>query len=145
MTNGSGISRFGFCHHWGPTAPVGGFGASISKFADLKLDQGGDVSFIFKREDGLQDLQGKENRILWHIDGSGIGGEDFLVLINMDSVVVSFAIPRPADGRKWVRLIDTAAWAEPFGNFWPSGKADVMGEGYVVHPSSIVVMKETVE
>jgi glycogen operon protein len=113
-----------------------------NKFADLQLNQGGDVTFLFKTENGLGDLQGHENRIFWHIDGSGIGCEDFLVLINMHHAGIEFTIPPPGAGKKWIRLIDTATWAEPSGNFWLSEKADVMGKKYIVNSRSVVVFKE---
>jgi isoamylase len=113
-----------------------------NKFADLALDQGGDVTFFFKTEDGESDLKGTEDCIHWRIDGSGIGCEDFLVLINMHAEKIDFIIPPAAPNKKWLRLIDTAAWAEPIGNYWPSEKADTMGSNYIVNARSVVVLKE---
>jgi hypothetical protein len=40
-----------------------------------------------------------------------------------------------------VRLIDTAAWAEAGGSYWPADTADVMGARYLVHPWFVCVAK----
>ena len=53
------------------------------KYADANLNSGNDVTYKFKREDGTSDLQ-EGNRCAWvRIDGSAVGDNDFLVLINM--------------------------------------------------------------
>ena len=55
---------------------------------------------------------------------------------------VLFAVPPPRPGRRWLRLIDTAPWAEAFGNFWEADNADVMESNYWVNPHSVVVLLE---
>jgi isoamylase len=114
-----------------------------NKFGDLELDKGRDVTFLFKDADGIGDLTGQENIIHWRIDGSAVGGEDFLVFINMDPSEIEFTIPAPTPGKRWLRLIDTANWAESQGNYWPKEKADSMGTVYTVNSRSIVVLLES--
>jgi glycogen operon protein len=80
--------------------------------------------------------------VLWRIDGSAIGERDFLLCVNMDHAEAAFTLPPPPDGGAWRRLVDTAAWAEPFGNAWMFERADRMGAEYVVHPYSVVVFQE---
>ncbi len=114
------------------------------RFGDLALDKGGDVTYFFKREDGFSDLSGGEDRVHCHIDGSGIGDEDLLVFINMHPESVDFSIPPPASGKRWLRLIDTATWAEAQGNYWPTDQAEAMGNTYGVNARSVVVLLETI-
>ena len=114
----------------------------VDRFADLALDTGNDVTHWFKREDGRADLRDGDRCVHWRIDGSGIGERDLLLLVNMYWSSVEFSVPPSHDGRQWVRLIDTASWAEPQGNCWPVDRADPMSGRYVVHPYSVVVMQE---
>ncbi len=112
------------------------------RYADLALDSGGDVTFFFKGQDGLTDLQVGDRRIHWHINGSQVGDTDFLLLLNMGDTATDFMIPKPASGKRWVRIIDTAAWAEPQGNYWPTVSADTMGDAYGVNSWSVAVFQE---
>jgi len=113
-----------------------------SKFADLVLDQGGDVTYWFKGEDGVSELQPDARCLHWRINGRAIGDEDFLLCVNMWEQGVRFAIPAPRQGRRWVRLVDTAPWAEVFGNFWDANRADTVESNYWVNPHSVVVLIE---
>ena len=114
-----------------------------ARFGDLALDQGDDVTYWFKSEDGLSDFDKDDRCLHWRIDGSAIGDVDFLLCINMGTQVVEFAVPSPRSGRRWRRVIDTSPWAETFGNFWATGNDDVIEGSYWVNPRSISVMVET--
>jgi len=111
-----------------------------ARFADLVLDAGGDVTYWFKREDGVSNLDPDARCLHWRINGRGIGDDDFLLCVNMWQQGVLFALPPPRSGRRWVRIIDTAPWAEAFGNFWEAGNADVVESNYWVNPHSVVVL-----
>ncbi len=113
------------------------------RFGDLALDHGGDVTYWFKGPDGLSDFYWDDHCLHWRIDGSGIGDADFILFINMWREPVRFAVPPPRPDRRWLRLIDTAPWAEVHGNCWSEGNADVMNLEYGVNPHSIVVLYES--
>ena len=114
----------------------------VTRFGDLVLDSGDDVTYWFKREDGATDLSDGDRRVHWRIDGSAIGERDLLLCVNMHAWSSDFLLPPPERRRRWRRLIDTAAWAEPEGNCWPVERAPVMGTHYTVHPYSIAVFQE---
>jgi glycogen operon protein len=114
-----------------------------ARFADLVLDQGDDVTYWFKSEDGVSDLQPDARCLHWRINGRAIGDEDLLLCVNMWEQGVRFAIPAPSQGRRWVRLVDTAPWAEVFGNFWDSSRADTVESNYWVNPHSVVILLES--
>jgi len=113
-----------------------------ARFADLLLDEGNDVTYWFKHEDGVSNFDPDARCLHWRIDGSEVGDDDFLVCVNMWHQGVLFAIPSPSAGRRWIRLIDTAPWAEAFGNFWDAGLADEVELDYWVNPHSVVVLIE---
>jgi glycogen operon protein len=112
------------------------------KFADLVMDGGADVTHWFKHENGVSEFQADSRCLHWRIDGSGIGDDDFLLCLNMWHEGVRFTIPDPRSGRRWLRLVDTAPWAEAAGNFWPTDRADAIQSDYWVNPYSIVVLAE---
>jgi glycogen operon protein len=112
-----------------------------SQFGDLAMDMGHDVTYWFKSEDATSDVAAKSRCLHWRIDGSAIGDDDFLLCVNMRRDGVLFTVPAPRPGRFWLRLIDTAPWAEEFGNFW-DGEATSVESNYWVHPNSIVVLIE---
>jgi isoamylase len=114
----------------------------LDTFGDLALDAGGDVTFWFRREDGHTPLMEGDRRVLWRIDGSEVGGDDFLLCVNMDHVPVDFVLPPPHETKRWIRIIDTAAWAERQGNCWPVARGDVMGSNYGVHAYALAVFQE---
>ncbi|MGL5081362.1 MAG: glycogen debranching protein [Microcoleaceae cyanobacterium] len=110
-------------------------------YGDFEMDSGNDVTYLFKKTDGYRQLD-RNDRCVWlRIDGSEVGDHDFLLLINMHSQTVRFSIP-PDDRYRWVRLIDTAAWAESQLNYWALDQADTMVNHYDVNPFSIVVLEE---
>jgi isoamylase len=113
-----------------------------ARYADLKLDEGGDVTYWFKGEDGWSDLAPHARSLQWRINGTAIGDADFLLCVNMWHYGVSFAIPAAHPGRRWRRIIDTAAWAEADGNCWSVNEAAVIDSDYSVHPYSVVVLFE---
>lgn len=111
------------------------------KYGDWLMNEGEDVTYQFKQEDGRRGL-GEGNRCIWLcIDGSGVDDHDFLLLINMYSQPVTFWVPTE-EPKPYVRLIDTAAWAEPMHNCWPVESAEGIRDAYEVHPFSIVVLEE---
>jgi len=55
---------------------------------------------------------------------------------------VLFAVPKPHAGRRWIRVVDTAPWAEVIGNFWDIRDADIVQSDYWVNPWSVVVLLE---
>ncbi len=74
--------------------------------------------------------------------GSAVGDHDFLVLINMYHLPVDFRLPSPGNNYRWVRLIDTAAWAETNYNCWSVEQGAVIADRYKVNGFSIVVLEE---
>ena len=115
-----------------------------ARFADLALDEGGDVTYWFKSEDGISNLEAEARCLHWRIDGSGIGDNDFLIFVNMRNQGVMFVVPRPGPGKQWLRLIDNAHWAESFGNFWTLDQAAVIESTYWANSYSVVVLIEAV-
>jgi isoamylase len=118
------------------------------RYGDLSLDSGDDVTHWFKKPDGFSDLMGYERSMLMRLDGSEIGDADFVVLVNMEDHPVTFTLPSQTHHR-WVRRIDTAAWAEPEGNAWDLNHATPIDPHlgsdlahYSVQPWSIVVLQE---
>jgi glycogen operon protein len=112
------------------------------RYGDLVMDSGTDVTYLFKREDGTSDLV-DSNRCVWlRIDGSAVGEDDFLLLINMYSEPVTFSVPPAAQGHAWLRIIDTASWAESAFNCWSVKDAEEIRDDYHVQPFSIVVLTE---
>jgi len=112
------------------------------KYADFVLDQGNDVTYLFKKEDGQSDLNQGDRCVWLQIDGSAVKDHDFLVLINMYSKNVTFTIPTPEADKQWFRIIDTAAWAEPEYNCWSVDQAQSIVGDYSVDAFSIVVLEE---
>ncbi|MFM2380419.1 MAG: hypothetical protein RLZZ143_3002 [Cyanobacteriota bacterium] len=76
------------------------------------------------------------------IDGSAVGDHDFLVLINMYHLPVDFCLPSPSNNYRWLRIIDTAAWAETDYNCWSVDQGTVIADNYKVNGFSIVVCEE---
>jgi len=113
------------------------------KYGDLVMDSGGDVSYDFRSADGVTPVAAHDRCVWLRIDGSEVGETDFLMLINMHYDHVRFVLPAPHNGRRWVRRIDTAEWAEAQANCWMLTRADEVVGDYRVHPSSIVVLQET--
>ena len=113
----------------------------VDTFGDFALDSGQDVTFWFTAEDGTTLRHGARS-VAWRIDGSAVGECDFLLCVNMDHGPVEFTLPDPRASTSWVRVIDTATWAESSGNTWPIDRAAAMGSSYLVHPYAIAVFRE---
>ena len=96
----------------------------------------------FSRADGASgfdshaDLMGRIQ-----LSGSAVGDHDLLVLSNMSWTDGAFVVPAAPAGARWVRLIDTAAWAEPVSNFWAAEAAATIASGYTVHARSLVLLE----
>jgi len=103
------------------------------------------VSYDFKKEDGKTGL-GDGDRCVWlHIDGSSVsGGSDYLVFMNMYTDRVTYTIPKAASGKEWVRVVDTASWAEGDFNYWEATDLEnkELSGTYGVNPWSVVILKE---
>ena len=106
------------------------------------MDSGGDVTYWFKREDGISDLGDGDRAVFWRIDGSGIGDTDFLLCVNMRPCETAFSLPPAHAGKSWQRIADTADWAEMHGNCWLPQAADPVAGSYVVHPWSLAILQE---
>jgi isoamylase len=115
----------------------------VDRFGDLNMEAGNDVTYCFRSPDGQGEALDGDPRIHWRIDGSGIGDSDFLLFVNQSHEGAAFTVPPAAAGKRWLRLIDTASWAEADGNFWPAERAEAIRDGYWVHPRSVVVLRET--
>ena len=73
------------------------------------------------------------------------GTKKYVLLVNSGTTVYNAALPAPASGKKWGRIIDTDKWAEKSNdNFWTDSAAEKFASGYVygVNPRSMVVFKE---
>ena len=112
------------------------------RYGDMVLNAGNSVTYLFKKPDGVSDLTAHARSIWFLIDGSAVGDHDFLVLINMYHLPVDFRLPSPGNNYRWVRLIDTAAWAETNYNCWSVEQGAVIADRYKVNGFSIVVLEE---
>jgi isoamylase len=96
----------------------------------------------FAKSDGRSGFDSRLDRAARiHLDGSAAGDADWLLFVNMWTGVVDFAAPQADPGQRWVRIIDTAAWAEPAGNVWLEDAATELAGAYGVQPWSIAVFK----
>jgi len=112
------------------------------RYGDMVLDAGNDVTYLFKKPDGVSDLTADDRCIWFLIDGSAVGDHDFLVLINMYYLPVDFRLPPSSNNYRWLRIIDTAAWAETDYNCWSVDQGTVIADNYKVNGFSIVVCEE---
>ncbi|WP_141211256.1 alpha-amylase family protein [Enemella dayhoffiae] len=97
-----------------------------------------DVSYLFSRPDGSHCHAG-DRAVAVHIDGSGCGDTDFLLLVNAGATDADFRLDPGVD---WLRIVDTAAWAESFGNLWSPDTADALHDHYAVAPWSVAVLQQ---
>ena len=101
------------------------------------------VSYDFKKEDGTNTLTDGDRCVWIKINGSKVsGGSDYLVFSNMWQEQVSFTVPEPASGKKWVIIADTASWAEPSYNCWNPLTQNAHSDPYGVNPWSVVILKQ---
>jgi isoamylase len=112
-------------------------------FGDFALGGADNVTFLFSRPDASSPLEPGDRALEWWIDGSAIGEDDFLLLVNMRHEPCELRVPPARGQREWRRIIDTAHWAEPSGNAWaPERGALVPAETrYGAHPYSVVVLQ----
>ena len=98
------------------------------------------VSYDFKKEDGVTNLNTTNDRAMWvRINGSAAGGHDYLMFMNMWILKIEFNIP--AD-KTWKRIVDTDKWAEKdFNNCWAFKNAEVCTNSYGVNPWSVVILQ----
>ncbi len=102
------------------------------------------MGISYKKEDGVTGLNSSTERCAWiRIDGSEAGDSDYLLFSNMYTANVFFTIPAADSGKQWVRIIDTASWAETDNNWWDAATGTVLTGTYEVKAWSIVVLKET--
>ncbi len=100
-----------------------------------------DVTYLFLRPDGTTAPAAGDRCLGVYIDCSGVGDlGDLWVLVNMNDAPQPFHIPPERASRPWRRFIDTAAYAELYGNYWTRGTAPVIEDDYVVQPWSIAVI-----
>ncbi len=100
------------------------------------------MPIAFAKADGSGGFNAYGDRaVRIHLDGSAVGDSDYLMFVNMWTSQVSFTAPTPDAGKRWVRIIDTAAWAESNNNFWSEAAAWTLSGAYGVNPWSIVVFK----
>jgi len=126
-----------------------------NRFADFTPDEGRDVSYLFTSTNGDRQIAGYERALRLFIDGSQVDRTsglpyplherdcDFLVLINFYWEKLPFLISAPNHHGNWKRILDTAAWAEPDGNFWESDETQIRfanGSTYDVAARSAVVL-----
>jgi isoamylase len=96
----------------------------------------------FAKADGTAGFNSHADRaVRIHLDGSTVGDADYLLYVNMWSGTVTFNPPAPDAGKRWVRLIDTATWAEANDNIWSDAAATTITGPYDAHAWSIVVLK----
>lgn len=76
-----------------------------------------------------------------YVSGSQVQDEDFLVMCNFSAGTVTYTVPAAPAGTHWVRLIDTAAWAENVDNCWTSANGATISGSYGVNNQSCVVLE----
>ena len=58
-------------------------------------------------------------------------------------MAAGFELPHPRRATRWVRVIDTATWAESAGCSWAGESAEIMESSrYSVHAYAIAVFRE---
>lgn len=67
---------------------------------------------------------------------------DFLICSNMWTETVNFTLPTLDSGYSWVRIVDTASWAESDNNYWDVEDGAVISGTYGVNAWSIAVFKK---
>jgi isoamylase len=76
-----------------------------------------------------------------YLSGSAVGDSDFAVLCNLSGASVAYTLRACPAGTHWVRLIDTAAWAESDGNCWGASGATRVDATYGAGNQSVVVLE----
>lgn len=92
---------------------------------------------------------GTANSFGYITDGTAVCGHKFLMFTNQTSGEVAVSVPAPASGKRWVRICDTGAWAEPYMNSWDPYDTDAdnyyaitAAESYGVGAYSVLILEE---
>ena len=105
-----------------------------------------EVSYKFRKEDGVTTLADGDSCVWLHIDGSSVtGGSDYLLMMNMTGGQVNFTVPAAASGKEWVRIVDTQTYFESEFNCWKESEAVLVSDSYGVTKWSVVILKEVDE
>lgn len=112
-------------------------------WGDGRLDSD-NVSYLYYRP-GLDGQPGPSDRQLTVlINGTGIGGTDYLLFVNMYTQPATFRIPDMSELQRptlaWHRIVDTGAWAEKHNNSWAPADGRLVDGQYTVEPWSIAVL-----
>ncbi|HET9622396.1 MAG TPA: hypothetical protein VFP84_13580 [Kofleriaceae bacterium] len=100
------------------------------------------MGISFTKNDGSAGFDSHFDRaVRIQLDGSAIGDTDYALFVNNFTGDIAFTVPTPDAGKHWVRIIDTASWAEPNDNFWVDSAAATITGSYSVHAWSVVVLK----
>jgi glycogen operon protein len=100
------------------------------------------MAITFSKNDGSAGFSSNtDHAVRIQLDGSAVGDSDYALFVNNYTGDITFTTPTPDAGKHWVRIIDTASWAEPNDNFWADAVADTITGTYDVHAWSIVVLK----
>lgn len=100
------------------------------------------MPIYFAKADGSGGFNSTADRaVRIHMDGSTKGDADYLLFVNNWSGDVSFNAPAADAGKKWIRIIDTAQWAEANNNHWADSAAWTLSGSYGVKAWSIAVFK----
>ena len=110
------------------------------EWGGVHLDDG-DVTYLFTAPDADRGTEEGDRAVRIHIDGSPVGGHDYLLCVNMSVEPVDFVLGGEHDGLAWRRVVDTAPWAEEHGNVWPTPVADVLEGRYTVQPWTVAVLQ----
>ena len=108
------------------------------------------MPITLRKEDGSSILSDSDKCVWIHMDGSTVSDSDFLLFVNSYSADVNFKIPAAASGKKWVRIADTAAWAETNNNVWTTAAGwyptpTTSEYWYSVKARSVVIMQEVAQ
>jgi hypothetical protein len=76
-----------------------------------------------------------------YVHGTQVSDNDFLVLSNMATSSVAFALPAAPTGANWVKVIDTDSASEANANAWSVGAASSVSATCSVGSQSIVVLQ----
>src|SRR4029079_16419084 len=100
------------------------------------------MPIVFAKNDGSAGFNSHAHRaVRIQLDGSSVGATDYVLFVHNCTAPVTFTPTAPDAGKKWVRVIDTAAWAESHDNIWSDAEADTITGTYDAPPWSIVVLK----
>ena len=99
------------------------------------------MPIYFAKNDGGAFNATADRAVRIHMDGSTKSDSDYLLFVNNWSGDVTFTAPNADTGKRWIRIIDTAGWAESNNNIWTDATAWTLSGGYTVKAWSIAVFK----